>query len=187
MNRNFNAVNRFKRQAGLSNIQIMIGVLISALLILGGVGLIKYIDKTKVNNDLSELATLKTETVNYGSRNGGSFAGFSQEIGIGLDFFPRSRVSGAVGSRIVQNQWKGIITAVPATINIANDGIVFTYTGVPSGACKDLAQQAGDVAATITVGGTVVKAVAQPPVLNTIITSCDAGADNVTIAYAMTK
>lgn len=187
MNRNFNAINRFKRQAGLSNIQIMIGVLISALLILGGVGLIKYIDKTKVNNDLSELATLKTETVSYGSRNGGSFSGFTQEVGIGLDFFPRSRVSGAVGSRVVQNQWKGVIQAQPATVNIPNDGIQFTYTGVPSGACKDLAQQAGDVAAIITVGGTVVKQVAATPVLATIITACDAGADNVTMTYAMTK
>lgn len=187
MNRNMNAVTRFKRQAGLSNIQIMIGVLISALLILGGVGLIKYIDKTKVNNDLSELATLKTETVSYGSRNGGSFAGYTHEVGIGLDFFPRSRVSGATGSRIVQNQWKGVITSAPATINIANDGIAYTYTGVPSGACKDLAQQAGDVAAIVTVGGTVVKAVAANPVLASVITACDAGNDNVTIAYSMTK
>jgi len=187
MKRNFNAVTRFKRQAGLSNIQIMIGVLISALLILGGVGLIKYIDKTKVNNDLSELATLKTETVSYGSRNGGTFSGYTHEVGIGLDFFPRSRVSGAAGSRVVQNQWKGLVTSAPTTINLANDGIAYTYTGVPSGACKDLAQQAGDIAAVITVGGVSVKAVGANPVLATIITQCDAGSDNVTIAYLMTK
>lgn len=187
MKNNLNSVIRLKRQAGLSNIQIMIGVLISALLILGGVGLIKYIDKTKVNNDLSELATLKTETVNYGARTGGTFAAFTQEIAIGLDFFPRSRVSGAVGSRVIQNQWKGTIAVAPATINIANDGASYTYTGVPTGACKDLAQQAGEVAAVIRVGATTVKAVGAGPVLADIITACDAGNDNVTMTYLMTK
>lgn len=187
MKRNIKPVSHFRRQAGISNIQIMVGVLISAILIMGGVGLIKYVEKSKVNNDLSELADLKASVVSYGSNNGGTFAGLTQEIAIGLDFYPASRVSGTTGSRVVQNQWKGTIVAAPATINIANDGASFTYTGVPSSACKELAQGASSIAAIIRVGNTVVKAVGAAPVLNSIITACDAGNDNVSMTYLMSK
>jgi len=187
MKQNLNAVSKYRRQAGISNIQIMVGVLISAILILGGVGLIKYVEKSKVNNDLSELADLKAATVSYGSNNGGTFAGLTNEIAIGLDFFQRSRVSGTAGSRTVQNQWKGTVTAAPASINIPNDGASYTYTGVPSAACKDLAQGAASIATVIRVGTTEVKSSGGNPVLNSIITACDEGADNVTIAYLMSK
>lgn len=175
-------------QAGISNIQIMVGVLISAILILGGMGMMRYIDKSKVNNDLNELSELKGATVSYGSKHGGTFAGFTQELAIGLDFFNPNRVSGAVGSRVVQNQWKGNITVAPTTVNIANDALSFAYTGVPSSACKDTVMQAGNVAAVISVSGTNVKASAVTPVNEAAtVTACDGAADNATIAYAMTK
>ena len=177
-----------KRQAGVSNIQIMLAILIGAILLLGGLGLTRWIDKTKVNNDLAELSELKARTVTYGSQHGGTFAGFTQEMAIGFDFFPSNRISGAVGSRVIQNQWKGQITVVPHTINIANDGLLYTYTGVPSSACKDLAMQAGTIAARMAVGVVTVKA---SPVAaldeDALIKACDAASDNASLLYAMTK
>lgn len=180
-------VNR-RHQRGISNIQIMVGVLISAILILGGMGLIRYIDKSKVNNDLSELSELKSRTVSYGSQHGGTFAGFTQELAIGFEFFPANRVSGAVGSRVIQNQWKGNITVAPTTVNFANDAVLYTYSGVPSGACKDLGMQAGSVAAKIVVGTTTVKAGPTAALDEAgLITACDAAADNASVGYSMTK
>lgn len=177
-----------KYQAGISNIQIMVGVLISAILILGGMGLIRYIDKSKVNNDLSELSELKARTVAYGSQHGGTFSNFTQELAIGLDFFPANRVSGATGSRTVSNQWKGEITTAPTTVNFSNDAVLYTYSGVPSGACKDVALQAGAVAAMIRVGSTVVKSGSTAALDETgLITACDAAADNASLGYSMTK
>ena len=177
-----------KKQAGISNIQIMVGVLISAILILGGMGMMRYIDKSKVNNDLNELSEYKAATVSYGSKHGGTFAGFTQELAVGLDFFNPNRVSGAVGSRLVQNQWKGDVTVQPATVNIANDALVFTFTGVPSSACKDTVMQAGNVAAKILIGATTVKTSAVTPVDEAAtVTACDAAADNASISYSMTK
>jgi hypothetical protein len=177
-----------KYQAGISNIQIMVGVLISAILILGGIGLIRYIDKAKVNNDLSELTELKARTVAYASSHGGNFAGFTQELAIGLDFFPPNRVSGATGSRVVANQWKGNITVAPGTASVANDALSFAYSGVPSSACKELVLQVGNIASVITINGTTnVKMNGAAINEAAAIAACDAGADNASIAYALTK
>jgi hypothetical protein len=182
-----NRINR-KRQRGISNIQIMVGVLISAILILGGMGLMRYIDKAKVNNELNELSELKARTVSYGSQHGGNFAGFTQELAIGFDFFPANRVSGAAGSRVIQNQWKGTITVAPTIVNFANDSVLYTSSGVPSGACKDTAMQVGAIAAKIVVGTTTVKAGPTAALDEAaLITACDAAADNASLAYSMTK
>ncbi len=177
-----------KYQRGISNIQIMVGVLISAILILGGMGMMRYIDKAKVNNDLNELSELKAATVSYGSKHGGNFAGFTQELAIGLDFYNPTRVSGAVGSRTVMNQWKGNITVTPATMFISNDSLAFTYTGIPSSACKDTVMQAGSLAGTIIVGAISVKTSPTNPINEaSTVTACDAAADNATVVYSMTK
>lgn len=177
-----------KKQAGISNIQIMVGVLISAILILGGIGLIRYIDKSKVNNDLSELSELKARTVGYGASHGGNFSAFTQELAVGLDFFPANRVSGATGSRTVSNQWKGVITVAPGTANISNDALVFSYTGIPSSACKDLVLQVGNIAASVLINGTITaKPVGGAVDEAQTIAACDGASDSATIAYAMTK
>lgn len=177
-----------KKQAGISNIQIMVGVLISAILILGGIGLIRYIDKAKVNNDLNELTELKARTVQYASSHGGNFTGFTQELAVGLDFFPANRVSGATGSRVVTNQWKGAITVAPGTANVADDALSFLYTGIPSSACKDLVLQVGNIASVITINGTTNVKMSGGEINEALtITACDSAADNASIAYAMTK
>jgi len=188
MKKNMQRYKSTKYQAGISNIQIMVGVLISAILILGGIGLMRYIDKAKVNNDLNELSELKAATVSYGSKHGGNFAGFTTELGAGLDFFNPTRVTGAAGARVVMNQWKGAITVVPTTLSLANDALAYTYTGVPSSACKDIVMQAGSIAGGISVGTTTVKAspIAAIDEASTI-TACDTAADNASITYAMTK
>lgn len=177
-----------KNQAGISNIQIMVGVLISAILILGGIGLMRYIDKAKVNNDLNELSELKAATVSYGSKHGGNFSGFTTELGAGLDFFNPSRVTGAAGARVVMNQWKGAITVLPSTISLSNDSLAYSYTGVPSSACKDIVMQSGAIAGRIVVGTTTVKGTPVAAIDEaSTITACDTAADNATITYAMTK
>jgi hypothetical protein len=176
-----------KSQAGISNIQIMVGVLISAILILGGIGLIRYIDKSKVNNDLSELSELKGRTVAYGSAHGGNFAGFTQELAVGLDFFPANRVSGSTGSRTVSNQWKGTITVAPTISYVANDSLLFTYSGVPSSACKELVLQAESLAAVIVVNGQYAKSASAPINDANVVAFCDANGDNASVGYTMTK
>lgn len=174
-------------QKGISNIQIMVGVLISAILILGGIGLIRYIDRAKVNNDINELTELKARTVAYGASHGGNFANVTQELAIGLDFFPANRVSGATGSRVVSNQWQGNIKVYPTTVLLPNDALTFEYTGIPNAACKELVMQTANIATVISVGSTVLKFGNEPVNEAGAVMICDNHADNATLLYAFTK
>lgn len=175
------------KQSGISTIQIMVGLLVSGIVIIGGIGLIRWIDTAKVNNDIGELTDLKARTVSYSLNRNGNFTGVTHEVLIGMDFFPVNRVSGSTGSRVVQNQWKGLITSAPATTATTNDSLQFTYTGVPSGACKDVVSKAAQIATAITVGGTAVKPSLGTLNETTMISSCDQGNDNVTIAYVLNR
>lgn len=188
MNKRKKQIQSLKYQAGISNIQIMVGVLISAILILGGMGMMRYIDKSKVNNDINELTELKARTVAYGSQHAGNLSGMTKELAIGLDFFPPNRVSGAVGSRAVSNQWKGDINLTPIGLVSAGDAIQFVYTGIPNSACKELAIAAGQIADVIWVGATQVKTGPLSPVNEAAaITACDANGDNTALAYTFSK
>lgn len=176
-----------QRQTGISNIQVMVGVLISAILILGGIGLIRYIDKSKVNNELSELMELKAQTVAYGSSHGGNFESFTQELAIGLGFFPLNRISGATGARVIANQWNGTITVNPTLTYIANDALYFLFTGVPASACKEIVVQALATSVVINVNGQYAKQGVVPIDDSNIIRLCDMNGDFNSIGYAMTK
>lgn len=188
MSRHHQKVYCIKRQKGISNIQIMVGVLISAILILGGIGLIRYIDKAKVNNDLNELTELKARTIAYGTSHGGNFAFLTQELAIGLEFFPKNRISGPIGSKVILNQWKGNVTVEPIQTYTPNDSVLYNYFGVPASACKELVMRALDLTAVVLVNGSFY-AKKQNEVFpeTTIISGCEAAGDNATIGYVMTN
>jgi hypothetical protein len=87
------------------------------------------------------------------------------------------------------NQWKGTISVAPASIASAssNDALAFTYTGVPTDACKEVVQSAAQIAAVISIGGTTVKSNGGTLSVANMITQCNAGADNTTIVYTMSR
>lgn len=182
-----NASHIRRRQSGISNIQLIVYILVGAILILGGIGLLSYIDKAKVNNDVQELTDLKASTVSYGAQRGGNFGGVTTDSLAGLNFFPTNRVSGSAGSRIVANQWKGNVTAAPATTISANDSVEFTYSGVPSTPCKSLVAQLADVASIISVNGTVVKPNGGTINEATMVQQCEQTTDNASIAYRLSR
>lgn len=184
---NINKFNAQKKQKGISNVQLIVFIVVSGILLLGGISLLRQIDKAKVNNDVQELTDLKARTVAYGGQRGGSFTGVTIDTLAGLDFFPANRVAGAAGARTVQNQWKGTVAAAPATTITAGDSIEYTYSGVPTSACKDLAQNLVTVAAVISINGTAVKANGGALNEGTMITQCESAPDNASIAYRMTR
>lgn len=180
-----------RRQAGMSNLQIMIGVLIGAILITGGIAMLTQIDKAKVDNEVRELTRLKKKTVSLGAQRG-TFDTVTQQTVIQLDFFPSSVVSGPLGSRTISNQWGGQIQVSPQGIVVPWDGLLFRYTGMPAAACKQLGLQISSLASGIQIGGTWVKgtpAIGSPLTVNpaTLITACDAGGSNVTFDVYLVK
>jgi hypothetical protein len=174
-------------QAGISNVQLMIYLLVGAIVLVGGMGGIKYIDKSKVNNELAELTDLKASTISLSNARGGNFTGVTLGTLAGLDFFPRNRVTGTGAATAVTNQWKGAVTAVPATLNVTNDALAFTYTGYPASACKAVVIEAASVVNRIVVGTTQVKAPGGVVNEDTLITACDAGADNNSIVWTISR
>lgn len=180
-----------KRQAGLSNIQIMVGVLISAIMVLGGMGMIRMIDNAKVDNDLRDLSDFKKKTVNLGAQHG-SFGDVTQDALVAMDFFPRSDVTGSAGSYVVTNRWKGTVAVAPVTFYSSYDSLRFTYSGVSTSGCKQLGMQAGQIADGIQVSGTWVKLTPQAGGTGStneslLISLCDGAKDNATLVYFLTK
>lgn len=179
------------RQRGISNIQIMIGALISAIMVLGGMGMIRMIDQAKVDNDLRDLADFKEKTVHLAAQHG-SMVDVTQEYVIDLGFFPATDVSGPVGSRIIASRWKGNLSVTPNNYLAAGDSLVFATNGVPTAACKLLGMQATNIADAILVNGTLIKLSkggGGTGFVNeaALISRCDAGSDNSTISFVTSK
>jgi hypothetical protein len=177
----------FKKQAGISNVMLMIYLLVGAIVLLGGMGGLKYIDKSKVGNEVQELTDLKASTISLGNQRGGTYAGITTASLAGLDFWPRNRITGAGAAATVTNQWKGPVTAAAAQLNVPNDSIEYSYSGYPASACKQVVMDAAAIVNQITVGATLVKAANAPVDEAAMTTACDAGGDNGTILYRISR
>lgn len=169
----------------------MIGVLIGAIAITGGMAVIGQIEKAKVDNEVRELARLKKKTVSLAAQRG-TLNGVTLQQLVELDFFRSESVSGPVGARVVRNQWGGTITAAVTSFPTLDDSIRYFYTGVSTAACKQLGMQAGAVAAGIIVQGTIVKSTVLASGSNNVnqqalIANCDQGANNVSIDFILSK
>jgi len=180
--------NQLKKQEGNSSIQVAIGLMVGVILLIGAIGAYQYINQAKVNNDIAELTDLKNSTVRYG-QSVGTFTSTNSTIAIltSLNFFPNPRVTGSgTAAAAVTNQWGGAITTALGTVNTAGDSLVFTYTGVPTAACRELVTKLDNIATTVSVGGTVTKAAGATTVAATAIPLCVTG-DNQTLAYTMSR
>lgn len=180
---------RLRYQTGISNLQIMIGVLVGAIMITGGMAAIRQIEKAKVDNEVRELVRLKKKGSALAAQRGGSFSSVSQQTLVLLDFFSPETLSGPATARIIRNQWGGAVTITAST---APDSLNYRYTGVTSAACKQLGLFAANVAAGIQVQGTWIKPVATPGTVTNVDQAnlglmCDRGADNVTMNFFLTK
>lgn len=181
------SLKRLNKQRGNALIPTIIAIIITAILAAGAVIGLRWIDDAKVSNELQELASLKTATIKQGVSMGGNFSAIDTPTLAQLNFFPAVRVSGTGTSTLVLNQWKGTIAAAPATTISPSDSIAFTYTGVPTYACRSLIQDAANVAIAISIGSTVVKANGGTLNLATALAQCTAGADNVTMIYTFSR
>lgn len=170
----------------------MVGTLIGGILIMGGLTMLRQIDKAKVDSEVNELVRYKKKTISLGAQRGGSFSGVTLQTVVALDFFRPDIVSGASGARIVRNQWGGSINVSPASYPGPDDTLMFRYTGVPATACKQLGMHAASVASGIMVQGTWVKstvAINGSADVNQgqLIANCDQAGDNATVDFFLNK
>ncbi|KAA0178815.1 hypothetical protein FX016_23060 [Cupriavidus gilardii] len=173
-----------RSMAGFTTLQLTIGLAVVALAVAGAIAGMQKMEQAKANDELSELGDLKLQVAQYAATRGGDFTGVNTSLCANY-FFDKSRYSGSGASTTIQNRWKGTITCAPATSVSANDSLAFTYTGVPTYACKRIMQMVK--AEIITIGGTSVKALGGNVNEATAITQCDAGNDNATIVYTFAR
>ena len=181
-------MNQLKKQEGNSSIQTAIALMVGVILLIGAIGAYQYISQAKVNNDLAEIADLKNATVRYG-QSVGTFTATNDTVAIltSLSFFPSPRVTGSgTAAAVITNQWGGTIVPSLGTVNTAGDSLVYTYTGVPTSACRELVTKLDNIATVVTVGGATTKAAGAATVAATAIPLCVAG-DNQTLAYTMSR
>lgn len=168
---------KLKAQKGFSNVQIAIGILVGVIVLLGSLAGYQYINQAKVNNEVNLLNDLRNATVRYGNFVG-TFSGTNVTTAIltGMNFFP----NGAV------NNFGGSIVPAVGTINTAGDSIQFTFNGVSTYGCKQIATMVDNTAAIVTINGTTTKAAGAATVPATVGTACAAGDANV-IIYTISR
>jgi len=165
-------------QRGYTNIQLAIGMIVAVLILLGSIAGYKYIDQAKVNNELSILTDLKSATTRYGQFTGiFTTTNMTTTILTGLNFFPNNSTT---------NQWGGTISAAIGTINTAGDSIDFTFTNVPTYACKEIGTKVDNIASVVTIGSTKTKAAGAATTPLSVTTACATG-DNNTIIYTLSR
>jgi hypothetical protein len=76
-----------------------------------------------------------------------------------------------------------------AVANSGTSSIAFTFNGVPTRACNDVAGRVDKIASTVSINGKATKAAGAVSNADTVVTQCNlaANADNHTIIYTLTQ
>ena len=152
----FMAVHRAHRHAqrGITTVQIAIGILVSIIALVGSFGGFQYVAQAKVNTDMNMMADLKTATVRYGSTLGAAgftFANVNTDVLKRLGFFDSAGYGVYDGVKsTATHQYGGTVQAsLPLDEGVmtpVSEGITFTWKGLPSTACRELALRVGTLA-----------------------------------------
>ena len=181
------------QQAGYTNVQIAIGVLVSVIAVLGAISGFTYLNQAKVNNEIALIGDIRANTSKFISTQGlGVTTAPAIATLANLGFFPNNLVTGiGTAGATVANQWGGTITvaaargdgvAVEATH--PSDSIAYTFTNVPDAACRILGVSLDSVVSALKIGATTIKTSLAPTSSPaTVGTSCTGGAN--TLVYAI--
>ena len=180
---------RTQIQMGYTNVQIALGVLVSVIAVLGAINGFSYLNQAKVNNEISLLAALRSNTSRLvGTQGLGVTTAPTIATLANLGFFPNNLVTGiGTAGATVSNQWGGSITVAPARADgIAvdathpSDSIAYTFTNVPDAACRILGVSLDSVVSALKIGTTTIKTSLAPnsnPA--TVGTNCTGGANSL--------
>ena len=146
---------RFSRQRlaqeGLTLIELLIALAISAILIAGAYYGYQAVFSAKGQNDGQLLAQAAQCARNMYS-NAPDFTGVTASNLAASNCFPAGNVSGTAPSQIVKDSNGYLISAAPATLSTSNDAIAFTLANVPSSLCTQILPALGPAASQLTAG-----------------------------------
>jgi hypothetical protein len=178
-----------KNQAGYTNVQIAIGVLVSVIAVLGAISGFTYLNQAKVNNEIALIGDVRANTSKFISTQG---LGVTTTPAIAtlanLGFFPTNLVTNiGLSTATVANQWGGTINvtsargdgvAVDATH--PSDSIAYTFTNVPDAACRILGVSLDSVVSGLKIGANTIKTSLAPTSSPALVgTSCTGNANSL--------
>lgn len=171
-----------KRQGGY--IQGLVIVIVVLAIIGIGILTIGYnkIYQSKVQNEIQFISDWATNTKAYGAQIGlftAANSGLAALVGRG--FFAPQMVGGTLIAPTVTNQYKGAVTVAVGNITVAGDSLNFSDGGIPDKDCKLIGTSLDNIAATVTINGTVTKAFGAASVPATVDANCNLGAANVIV------
>lgn len=181
------SLSKNTRQAGYTNVQLAIGVLVSVIAVLGAISGYTYLNQAKVNNEIALIGDLRANTSKFISTQGLSVTTTPVISTLAnLGFFPTNLVTGiGTAGATVSNQWGGSISvtsargdgvAVDATH--ASDSIAYTFTNVPDAACRILGVSLDSVVSAMKIGAVSIKTTLLPTTTPaTVGTSCTGNAN----------
>lgn len=150
-------------QLGITTVQIAIGILVSVIALVGSFGGFQYVALAKVNTDMNMMADSKTATVRYGltlEAAGFTTANVKTEVLKLLGFFDSAGygVYGGVTASTATHQYGGTVEAAlpldDGVMTPQSEGISYTWKGLPSTACRELALRVGTLAWTLEAANT---------------------------------
>lgn len=173
---------RFQR--GVTTVQIMVGLAVMGIVAVGGMQTLKRIEDSKLKNELQELISIRAGLVQWASRKGGVFTGFTLATACNHSFFPASRCSGSGATTAVTNEWGSQVTLALTNLTSTNTGVKMIYPGYSSRGCLQQVLDVWHEAARIDVGSTAVKTTTTQSIdEDTANTACKAATDNATVSY----
>ena len=146
---------RKQAQRGITTVQVAIGILVSVIALVGSFAGFQYVQQAKVNTDVAAMADIKAATMRYGSvlgTNGFTNSNSSLPQLISMGFFGSSAFS-VTSTTAVLNQYQGGVSVALPTEVSSNEGLAFSFLGMPATSCRDVAMRIDNLAVAIQGGG----------------------------------
>ena len=138
-------------QEGLTLIELLIALAISAILLAGAYYGYQAVFSAKGQNDGRLLAQAAQCARNLYA-NSPDFTGVTAANLAASSCFPAGNVSGTAPNQVVKDSNGYVINAAPATLSTNNDAIAFTLASVPSSLCTQIMPALAPASSQLTGG-----------------------------------
>lgn len=163
------------KNRGFTLIEILIVLAIGAGILFAIFLAVNKVQSKALTKEASESLNLMVADTRALYRAAGTFAGIAPQVLIDNNVPPSTMVP-APGVAPIVSPWNTVVDVEVATINTANDAVLFRYNDVPRDDCSNFVQASAGSFNRVTVGAVLVKdaSVAQPLNVATLGAQCAA-------------
>ncbi|MEW4339634.1 type 4 pilus major pilin [Chromobacterium vaccinii] len=177
-------VFKSKKQAGMTLIELMVVLVIGVILVYFIYPIARGWFETANRANLTSARDSYMQCINERLTSYSDTTGMNNDWAISRGCISASRV---VGANMIKNSIGGTTTLSAATLTVANDAISMSDTGISTTLCTTYAADKNDIYDSISINGTVVKALGGTLNDATVTASCQQSASNNTVTFIKKK